>query len=330
MLAGALFSGSAVLYTFTSLTQSSRSESLVAAPKPTRAALLAFEPTKFARLLPTDTPEPTDTATAIPTETSLPTLTSTRTSTRKPDPPTPTLTPTAVPTETPAILSAQVQGGTGPCQGIPGESYAALSPKSGHPSVPADQQADLNLGLRGYEPTIAYTGFVDLDGATDPISPQLPGLFSDNRTPNSKHVYQVFDWDWNTNTRAGLITYPPVTLVGVQVAPGEVIRVPDAGNNIGLGYAVLVLYAAPNRITLKYTLEDNVQRGYTIQLEGVCVEPGLLALYQQLNAAGRSQLPALRAGQALGRANGDELGIATRDVGSYLDPRSRKDWWRGR
>ena len=293
-------------------------------------ALLGSEPTKFAHPLPTETAIPTDTPTVTPTDTSLPTTTPTSTSTRKPDTPTITLTPTIPPTATPSILSAQALGGAASCEPISSESYGALSPKSPPPDRPAAEHPDLNLSLRGYAPTIAFTGFVDLGGATVPISPQLPGLFSDNRTPNSKHVYQVYDWDWNTNSRAGLITDPPVTLVGVEVTPGETIHVPSAGNNIGDGNAVLVLYAAPGRVTLKYTLEDNVERGYTLQLEGVCVEPRLLALYQQLDASGRGQLPALHAGQAFARAGGDELGIAIRDTGAFLDPRSRKDWWRGR
>ena len=39
------------------------------------------------------------------------------------------------------------------------------------------------------------------------------------------------------------------------------------------------------------------------------------------------QLPALRAEQAFGRARGDEIMVSIRDTGSFMDPRSRKDWW---
>ena len=114
------------------------------------------------------------------------------------------------------------------------------------------------------------------------------------------------------------------------VSQGEALRVPDSGRSIGSGYEVLVLYASPDRITLKYTPEDNVVRGYTLHVENVCVEPNLLGLYQTLNGAGRSQLPALRAGQAFGRAKGGEILVAIRDGGAFFDPRSRQDWWRGR
>jgi len=81
---------------------------------------------------------------------------------------------------------------------------------------------------------------------------------------------------------------------------------------------------------LKYTREDNVVAGYTLHLENICVDANLLALYRQLNAAGRSELPALRPGQSLGRASGSEIDAAIRDSGAFLDPRSRKDWWQGR
>jgi hypothetical protein len=41
-------------------------------------------------------------------------------------------------------------------------------------------------------------------------------------------------------------------------------------------------------------------------------------------------LPALFADQGIGRAITTELGVAIRDTGSFMDPRSREDWWRGR
>ena len=114
------------------------------------------------------------------------------------------------------------------------------------------------------------------------------------------------------------------------VTPGETIHVPSSGYAIGRGYEVLVLYATEERITLKYTPHDNVVNGYTIHVENVCVEPSLLALYQQWNAdQGRAELPALEAGQAFGRARGWEIGVAIRDAGTFMDPRSDKDWWQG-
>ena len=37
----------------------------------------------------------------------------------------------------------------------------------------------------------------------------------------------------------------------------------------------------------------------------------------------------VRVGQSIGRAATTELGIAVCDDGMFMDPRSRKDWWRG-
>jgi hypothetical protein len=216
------------------------------------------------------------------------------------------------------------------CQPIPGESYDTLSVNPPSTDRPADEHADLNLALRGYEPTDAYQGLVYYDGDPDPGAPQLPGLFTDNRTPVFSSVYQVYDWDWDCNCRGSLITDWDVTLAGMSVTPGETIHVPDSGYDMGSGYEVLVLYATTNRITLKYTRDDNVVSGYTLHVENVCVEPNLLSLYQSWNDAGRSRLPALRAGQAFGRAHGGEIGVAIRDSGAFMDPRSGKDWWQGR
>jgi hypothetical protein len=67
-----------------------------------------------------------------------------------------------------------------------------------------------------------------------------------------------------------------------------------------------------------------------LHVENMCVEPSLLGVYNNCNNNGRGHLPALKAGQAIGRARGTELGLAIRDNGVFMDPRSNKDWWRGR
>jgi hypothetical protein len=218
-----------------------------------------------------------------------------------------------------------------PCEPIPWEVYGLLSVLPPATSIPAEEHPDLNLSWRGYKPTQAYLGLVDYGGSSDPnLPPQLPGLFADNRTGSVVSVYQVYDWDWQHDRRGQLLTNPVVTLAGLFASPGETVHVPPSGYSIGSGYEVLVLFASPQRITLKYTREDNVVHGYTLHLEGVCVEPRLVALYNTWNSSGRQYLPALRASQALGRAQGGEVQVAIRDSGTFLDPRSRKDWWRGR
>ena len=103
-----------------------------------------------------------------------------------------------------------------------------------------------------------------------------------------------------------------MTLAELATAPGETIHVPDSGYSIGnrhtageeqvdSGYEVLVLYATEDRLTLKYTRNDNVIQGFTLHLENICVDPALLSLYTYWNSVGRSHLPALSAGQAFGR-----------------------------
>jgi hypothetical protein len=210
-----------------------------------------------------------------------------------------------------------------------GETYGTLDPID-PAGGDVSQHPDVNLAIRGYTPTTAYLGLVDYDGNIDPNAPQLYTLFDDQRTPTFNVAYQVYRWDWTCNCRGGPIMKWDVTLLGMETTPGELIHLPVAGYDVGGGYGALVLYAEPTRLTLKYTREDNVVGGYTLHLENICVDENLLALYQQLNAAGRSQLPALFPGQPLGRAPASEIDAAIRDRGSFLDPRTRKDWWQGR
>ncbi|HTP09515.1 MAG TPA: hypothetical protein VMP08_14770 [Anaerolineae bacterium] len=210
-----------------------------------------------------------------------------------------------------------------------GETYGSLDPID--PAVgDMSQHPDMNLAVRGYTPTTAYLGLVDYAGNIDPNAPQLYTLFDDQRTPTFNAAYQVYRWDWTCNCRGEPITKWDATLLGMETTPGEIIHLPNSGYDVGGGYGALVLYAEPTRLTLKYTREDNVISGYTLHLENICVDANLLALYQQLNAAGRAELPALWPGQPIGRARGAEIDAAIRDSGSFLDPRTRKDWWQGR
>ncbi len=357
LLALALVVGGAGIFSaINSLARNTDAELVRATEVPAQRVAMPAAPTKFARSLPVATTQPSVIPTRfIPSPTPAPSNTpvSTKPAARTIAPikkqnaplaqaatltventativasstPAPTFTATA----TRGVISAQSISGSGTCAPIPSVNYNGIEAKPSHPDRPAEQQADLNLRLRGYAPTTGVRGLISLDGATDGGAPQLYGLFADQRTPAIRNLYHVYDWDWGSNSRGGAITDPEVTLIGVDVSAGETIYMPDSGANIGEGNEALVLYASATRLTLKFTGEDNVERGYTLQLEGVCVEPRLLALYQQLNAAGRGELPALRPHQAIGRAAGDELGIAIRDSGTFMDPRSRKDWWRGR
>ncbi len=211
-----------------------------------------------------------------------------------------------------------------------GETYSPLQILSAPTNPPAAAHPDLNLAIRGYASTNASLALVDYTGEVGAGAPQLYGLFADNRTPTFTSAHQVYDWDWSCNCRGALMGDWGVSLLGLATASGENILLPDSGADIGNDFRALVLYADSARVTLKYTREDNVVSGYTLHIENVTLDANLLTMYQQNNAAGRGNLPALRARQIIGRASGAEIQVAIRDAGAFLDPRSRKDWWRGR
>jgi hypothetical protein len=194
----------------------------------------------------------------------------------------------------------------------------------------AEAHGDLNLALRGYTPVEAFLGLKDIKGDTDAGAPQLAGLFSSVRAPVFKAAYRVNDWNWGGNCPGGPIESPKVTLVELAATPGESVCLPDrAGGDVGGGYKAIVLYASAQRLTAKYTREDNVSGGYAIHIENIEVDPNLLALYQKLDSAGRHELPAVRGGQVMGKAHSDRVGVALRDTGAFMDLRARKDWWHG-
>jgi hypothetical protein len=215
------------------------------------------------------------------------------------------------------------------CAPIPGASYGKLAPTNPF-AGDMSKHGDVNLLLRQRQAVAKTKGLVDVGGPTDAKAPQLYSLFADDRVPQFPAVYKVQAWDWSCNCAKGWIDDPEVTLAGMGTSAGEAIQAPKSGYDIGGGHVAMVLYAAPGTITLKYTREDDVVKGYTIHLSGICPDPGLQALYDQLNAGGRKELPALKGRQPLGRALGAEIQAAIRDTGSWMDPRVRKDWWQGK
>lgn len=234
-----------------------------------------------------------------------------------------------------------------PAPACPTESTAQfeLIPIEGVPARdhPDAVHGDLNLALRGFIPAAASPELVTYNGNTDGDPPWLPGLFEPNRPARITGVFRVNDWQWDPAMCGG---HPrgcpappseqeawPVTLIALAATPGESVYVPKRGAQIYPGgFVAMVLYAEEQRLTLGYTRRDTVSAGYTVHLEHVCVNPNLLALYRaQLDAEGwnhSGQLPALRNSQTLGTALDHQLGVAVRDVGTFMDPRSQKDWWR--
>ena len=189
---------------------------------------------------------------------------------------------------------------------------------------------ELSIATRGLALTQGTLGLVDYAGEFDPAAPQLYGLFSDNRTPGFTNVYQVNTWDATCGCRGGPVTEYPISLIGMTTSPGEIIHAPRSSYYIGNDFQSFVIYADAERIALNYTREGNPIRGYTIYIEGLAVDSSLIALYQQAHSAGRNELPALQAWQGIGHAKTNEIKVAVRDAGAFMDPRSRKDWWRGR
>ncbi len=220
------------------------------------------------------------------------------------------------------------------CDSLPDQSYCSLTVNGAPTVAPAAEHPDLNPALRGYTAAVGqYVGLIDncYTRPDDAKAPQLRGLFADHRKPTVLGVYWIYQWDWNRDRPATAVenTWGP-SFVTLATTPCEILSVPPSGYEIDgdQGLEVLVLYAGEDWITLKYTREDNVLYGYTLHLQGVWVDPALLALYNTLEAAGRDQLPALRAGQPFARARGTALGLSIRDCGGWMDPRNCADWWR--
>jgi len=214
-----------------------------------------------------------------------------------------------------------------------------------NPVRPAYNHADKNFALRGYTTDNGQSRTLQaIVGATDTGAPQLNTLVSPQRKFVITSTRQSYNWNWGTppnpGTRGSVIPSPAVTVVGLQVTLGETIRVPTSGYDLGQGVTAIVLYAAANSITLHYTRDDSGFPGYTIMIDNICVDPNLLALYTSLDGTARNtygggqgsgysyNLPTLTSNQPIGTALTNELIVAIRDTGSFLDPRSCKDWWK--
>ncbi|MBF0407544.1 MAG: hypothetical protein HQM10_09320 [Candidatus Riflebacteria bacterium] len=206
-------------------------------------------------------------------------------------------------------------------------NFSTLSINGNASDRPADKHPDINLSIRGWTSCSADKGLANVSGSTDSQAPKFRTIFDPPRLPAFSSTYRVYDWDWGSMSRGQPITKWEATLLGMKTSPGEILRVPDSGYDIGSGKMVLVLYASSSQITLKYTREDNIVNGYAIHFEKVAVDPDLLNLYIKCVKEGRRSLPALAAREAFGRAQGDEILIAIRDTGEFMDPRIEKDWW---
>lgn len=224
-----------------------------------------------------------------------------------------------------------LQAATVGCATTSGNAYPLIPMEAADTQHPDNQHGDLNLALRGYQPSRAAKAFVAYTGPVDAGAPQLAATFADHRRPLITNVYQVRDWRWDCGEHgcaSDWLTQYDVTLLGVATTPGEAIFFPKRDAEIyGGGYTAVVLYAEETRLTIGYTRDGTVANGYAAQFENFCVDPNLLFQYRTAHADGRWQLPGLHNGDPVGTANG-ELLIAIRDRGTFMDPRSEQDWWR--
>lgn len=220
------------------------------------------------------------------------------------------------------------QSSSASCE-ISNTRYETLSVSGPAIGVNPEKNIDLNLRYRGFKQTNAPLNLVSYGPIDDRLAPQFSAMFGDNRLPGFVKTYQRYRWDDDCNCPVDTYSPWPATVLGMRTKLNEVIGAPDSGYDIGGGKEFMVLYAGDTGITLHVGREDELY-GYVIHIEGICVEPDLLALYRQTHAAGRGELPALRARQPLGRALTDEIQVAVRDNGHFMDPRSRNDWWQGK
>lgn len=249
-----------------------------------------------------------------------------------------------------AFLTASTS--TGNCPTGSSQSYSqgtAFQFELDNPVRPAWNHADKNLELRSYTPNNSPTLLRELVnyGSGDPTQPpQFATLFDPYKVPALIGFYQVYQWNWepspNPGTRGAPMTSWPTTALGLATAPGEIIRVPGSGYDIGGGMEVIVLFADEDSVTLRYTREDSAgSAGYTVHIDKICTDPNLLALYNNLdnpngpryvyvppqNRPYTYNLPQLPAGKPVGTARGNEIVVAIVDTGAFLDTRSCNEWW---
>jgi len=237
-----------------------------------------------------------------------------------------------------AAPAAQVPAASG-CPISSGNGYDLIPRDSGPADRPDREHGDLNLALRGYSPASESPALVGYNGGTDPDAPQFSGVFVAARMVAPVSAYRVNLWRFESNQcngaangcRGSSDNTWPVTLLGLAATPGEALSIPSRDALVYANANAMVLYADERRLTLGYTRQDTIAAGYAVYLENICVDPNLLALYRaQVGPDGyraSANLPSLRNGQPLGTAAGGEVIVGVRDNASWMDPRSRKDWW---
>jgi hypothetical protein len=177
--------------------------------------------------------------------------------------------------------------------------------------------------------------FVSIAGPEDPSGqqPTFRTLFTDRRVPGLAAVRFLLEHPGGPDVNVG-VPWPAVLLAFASVQ-GEVLACPESGPLRQIapdGSRAMVLYATDRTITLRYGNDDAIgPAGYTLHIDGVCVEPSLRRLYEA-NATTRHNLPRLRASEPFGRARGSRVWVSLRDSGQFMDVRDnhggRGGWYR--
>jgi hypothetical protein len=190
------------------------------------------------------------------------------------------------------------------------------------------------MNVRGWYAVIELLGFVRYpyppDAPPDTEHPLRLSNIAGSTVESFVDTSQLNDWDWlGCNCAMPRSPSPyPVTMLGLRTTPGQPLHI--AGRDLPVdpaGFTAMVLYADARQLALKYTAEDRIDTGYLVHLINLCVDPNLVDLYRRLDAAGRHRLPVVFDSSVVGAALGGEVDVVVRDSGSFLDPRSRQDWW---
>lgn len=186
---------------------------------------------------------------------------------------------------------------------------------------PAAEHGDLNLKLREPTPIDLEPQLIEIDGSgIDPNTPKFNKVFE----PNIVQTYAIHGWDWATNSKSDLIQDGVAVLIGLKTTPGEPVYIPPRDVPIfGDKFFATVLYADEDSLTFLYDRKGSVVQGYTVHLLGLKTDPNLVKLF---NESQGNELPGLTLDTPVGTAT-DELIVAIRDNGTFLDARSKKDWW---
>jgi hypothetical protein len=243
---------------------------------------------------------------------------------------TPAATPEVIAPETP---QAAAEAGSEAATGSEGSAESAAASTStnrydlipiegGRESRPPAEHADLNLKLREPQPADFEATLVDISGSgIDPEAPNLAAIFE----PDFAGTYAVHDWDWGCNCKGSLMDDGSAVVVGIKTNPGEPLFIPQNERDIYEGkYHAVVLYASEDQVTMQYARAGSVVNGYTVHYLGLQTDPNLVALFQESEG---SELPGLTLDTPIGVAAGDELIVSMRDNGTFLDTRSKRDWW---